>query len=175
MSIQSRVALVSVFVALVGSTGCTGESAEDVSRAAIRRTVEVGRGVGAGVAEGAREGRESQDSIDGAHVVGDHAQLAEHGSVAVSSTSEANGETIVTLVFANDTEHPLRIAHLGEDGALLVLDGDAVTHEPVGRSPVGDLTVHPRSRQTLEVRFDIALADVSAVRVWGQDVALPAS
>ncbi len=160
-----------IVLPLILLLGCNAETAEDVTHGAVQRGVEVTRGVGSGIVKGAREGRESTDSVDGAHVVSTYEQLAQHGSVEVRAAQEVSGQTLVTLQFTNTTAEPLRIAHLHDDGALLALDSENVARECTGRP--SDFTVHPNSAHPINVTFPVPLGEVQKIRVWGHELNIP--
>lgn len=162
-----------IVICALCAAACSGEAAEDLTRSATRGTVEVGRGVARGMVEGTRDGRESQESADGARVVSTHEQLSETGSVEISAIEDREGGTVVTLRFSNDGDQPLRIAHLDDGGAVLAIDRDGVAH--ASARDLDDLTVFPRARQTLSVRFDLRRERIATVRLWGRDLALPSA
>ena len=152
--------------------GCDGETAEHITEATVERTVEVGRGIGSGITKGARAGRENTESTDGAQVISAYEQLEGKGTVDVASAREEGDGCVVVIRFGNDTDQPLRVAHLNDDGALLAIDAEQIAH-PDARGP-GDFTVHPHSRHEIDVPFAMPLVQVRTVRVWGHELALPA-
>lgn len=156
---------------VVGAVGCDGETAEHITEATVERTVEVGRGVGSGIAKGARAGRENTDSTDGAQVIGAFEQLEGKGTVEIASARDDGEGCVVVVRFGNDTDAPMRIAHLNDDGALLALNAAQIAI-PDTRGP-GDFTVHPHSRHAIDVPFAMPLAQVRTVRVWGHEMTLP--
>ncbi|MBX3268730.1 MAG: hypothetical protein KF729_00630 [Sandaracinaceae bacterium] len=158
-------------IAWVLAGGCSSETAEQVTATGVERTVEVGRGIGSGIAKGIRSGREGSTSTDGAQVVSTYEQLASRGSLELVVARAEGEQTVVTLRFGNDTDQPLRITHLGDAGAVLALDADEVAYPD--RERPGDFTVHPRSRHTVNVAFALPLARLRNVRVWGHDLGQP--
>jgi hypothetical protein len=151
--------------------GCDGDTAEHITEATVERTVEVGRGIGSGITKGARAGRESTESTDGAQVIGAYEQLEGNGTVEITSAREEGEGCVVVIRFGNDTDQPMRIAHLDDDGALLAIDMEQVAH-PDARGP-GDFTVHPHSRHAIDVAFDAPLARLRTIRIWGHELTLP--
>lgn len=150
---------------------CSGDGCKKVTSTVVGKTVETTKGVTKGVAEGIQEGRQSGESIDGARIVYNQADLSGHGTVAVFSVEPVEGvegQTRIALAVENTGDQPLRLS----EPAVLVLDQDDFAHHPTDVALT--LTVPAHAKDRLNFTVDVAPDKVKTVRLWDQDLQMPA-
>lgn len=141
---------------------------KDITSTIVGGTVSAGKEVTTGIVEGVEAGRKSGESVDGAVIVTNNAELAAHGGVVVHQVRPAAHGAEVVLAFENSGEAPLRVSGL----EVLVLDPDGFVQRPL--DPASALTVPPRARDQLVVPFGVPPERVRTVRVWTTDLPVPA-
>ena len=156
--------------------GCDGDTAREAASAATRETVETVKGTAAGIAEGAKAGREAQVGPDGALVLSRHEQLADRVKVTVRSVSPvdegARGVTAIELAFENVGEQTVRLIDLEEPHAMLLQDAEGFISERTADKP-DEVTIPPRAKVRETFRFTGPAADARTLRLWGHDYPLP--
>lgn len=156
---------------LVVASACSGETAKDATGAVVGKTVELAKGATSGVVEGMREGRKDAPSVDGAVVVSTWEELATHGEVSVFAKSAVDGNpgaANVEIAIENKGDKPLRLSNVD----VLGVDADGFVLKPVSGS-LSSQTVPAKAKVKEAIRFDVAPAKVTKVRVWSKDLATP--
>ncbi len=155
-------ALAAILVTLT-LTACSGETAREVTSAAVGKGVEVGKGTMKGLADGVADGRRRGGSLDGAALVGSWDELAANGDATLLSAAVDGDRTTVTLAVENRSERPLRIDAL----QVLGLDRAGFVMRPsAGAAP--SLTVPPHARERVVVTLEGA--QLATVRLFGHDL-----
>lgn len=151
-----------LFMLFVSLGGC-----KQITSMIVGGTVSTGKEVTKGIVEGVEEGRKSGESLDGAVIVSNAADLAAHGSVSVFAVRADGSESNVTLAFENAGETPMRVS--GVD--VIALDLDGFVQRPASADTT--LTVPARAKDQLIVHFAVAPDRIKTMRIWGVDYPVP--
>lgn len=154
------------FIPLALALSCTGETAKDATSAVVGKAIEVGKGTATGIASGVEAGRKNAESADGAIVVSNAEELAQHGGAALGEvTAAGDAAATVAVLFENKGDQPMRVTKID----VLALDGGGVVI-PV-QAGAAELTVpaHAKAKYTFTVSG--ASDSVKTVRVYGKDIA----
>ena len=149
--------------------GCSGDMWKSCTSTVVEESVEATKEVSSGVKEGIEEGRKSGESLDGARLITDLAELKIVGGVEVYELAGGAGSTTVVLAFSNNADVPLRISGM----ELEVLDDEGFVAKP--SSPLrNELTVPPKAKDKAEATYPLEPHRIQTVRLWGEDLELPA-
>lgn len=148
-----------LFLALVGC--------KEITSTIVGGTVSAGKEVTAGIVEGVEEGRKEGQSVDGAVVVTNAAELAAHGGLSIRAVEPAEGGARVVVAVENTGDAPLRVSGL----EVLALDPEGFVIRP--SKPVDSVTVPPHAKDQVVAEFGAPPDRVRTVRVWGQDLTPP--
>lgn len=155
--------------------GCDGDTAREAASGATRATVEAVKGTAAGVAEGAKEGRQAHVGPDGVMILTTHEQLADRVNLTIRSVAPAGESgTAVELAFENTGDQPVRLIDLEEKHAMLLLDAEGFIVERSGDQP-DEVTIPPHAKVRETFRFAGDAATARTLRLWGEDYSLPAA
>lgn len=147
--------------------GCSGDMWKSCTSTVVGTTVETTKEVGSGIKEGVEEGRKSGESLDGARLITNLAELKLVGGVSVYAI-EANGDGAkIVLALANTTDVPLRISNT----ELEVLDDEGFTVDSSGFPK--ELTVPANAKDKATATVAIPPEKIQTVRLWGEDLELP--
>lgn len=144
-------------------TGC-----KDLVATIVGGTISTGKEIASGVKEGVVEGRKQGESVDGAAIVTTLEELHASGGVSVYGMKDGAGGTDITLAFENTSDRPMRVSQLD----VLALDKDGFAIHP-SQKP-GQLTVPPRAKEQLVVLVPGTADRIAKVRVWGEELSVPA-
>jgi len=150
-----------LFVCVLG--GC-----KDITSTIVGGTIGTSKEIVAGVTEGVQEGRKQGESIDGAVIVTTAEELRANGAVSVYAVRAGVEGVELVLAFENKGERPMRVGGL----EIMALDPDGFVLRPL-KSP-GELTVPALAKDQLVVTVPGTPERVAKVRVWGEDLVVPA-
>jgi len=153
---------------LVLALACSGENVKKATSTVVGKTVESTKGVASGVTEGIEEGRKAGSSVDGAMVVSTIEELNASGGVSVYAVVSVEGGSEVVVAFENKADTPMRITGL----EVMALDSEGFVKRT--STPAGELTIPSKAKDRASFRFDLPAEDVGGVRVWGQEMTVPA-
>jgi hypothetical protein len=151
-------------------SACSGDFWRGCTATVVGKTIETTKEVSSGVAEGIEDGRKSGQSVDGATLATNMADLQGIGSISVFSIdAAAEGETSqVVLALENTSDAPLRVTGI----AVTVLDKDGFVQKPTG-APTREITVPPRAKERATFDFALKSDAIGTVRLWDEDLVLP--
>jgi len=134
----------------------------------VEESVEATKEVSSGVKEGIEEGRKSGESLDGARLITNLAELKLVGGVGIYSMERGAGSTEIVLAFENTTDVPLRISST----ELEVLDDEGFVVRASSSLP-NELTVPPQAKDKASATYPKEPHRISIVRLWGEELELP--
>jgi hypothetical protein len=150
-----------LFVCVLG--GC-----KDITSTIVGGTIGTSKEIVSGVKEGVEEGRKQGESLDGAVIVTTAEELRANGAVTVYAVRAGVEGAELVLAFENKGERPMRVGGL----EIMALDPDGFVLRPL-KSPE-ELTVPAMAKDQLVVTVPGAPERVAKVRVWGEELAVPA-
>jgi len=150
-----------LFVSVLG--GC-----RDITSTIVGGTIGTSKEIVTGGKEGVEEGRKQGESVDGAVIVTTAEELRANGTVSVYAVRAGVEGAELVLAFENQGDRPMRVGGL----EILALDPDGFVLRPL-KSP-GELTVPSKAKDQLVVTVPGTPERVAKVRVWGEELVVPA-
>ena len=151
-----------LIVCVVTLSGC-----KEVTAWVVGETVQAGKEVTTGIVEGVEEGRKAGESVDGAVIVTNLAELQANGAVAVREVRAGPTGSEVLLAFENTADKPMRMSGI----EVIALDGEGFTLRP--HSFETSLTIPAKAKDQLSVAFVEPPERIKTLRVWGLDLPAP--
>ena len=151
---------------LVG--GCGGDWIKNLTSKAVAGGVKTRKGVMAGIADGANEGRKEGESLDGALLVDSFDAFAENGTLTIRRVDQ--DAAAVEIIVANQAEKPMRLMGLQPLG----LDAEGFAQKPVEVDDHGG-GVPARAKKRVLVHFAADAPPVEKVRLWTKDFEIVAA
>jgi hypothetical protein len=156
---------------LAGMLACDiGDATKDITSGVVSTTVEATKGVAEGIQDGVEEGRKGPE-IDGSVVLSTPAEIAKATTLSVFEVNAGGGGTQVVLAVENNTDKPLHLIGLSEDGGPQLIDQDGFSTQLMSRETLIEVPPKAKIKHTLQFVGDAEKA--ASVRVWGQDLAIP--
>lgn len=153
--------------------GCSGESAKELTADAVGGLVERGKGVAAGIEEGADRGRENVAGSGGARTITRAEEIHEHVSLEVLQNRAAQGGVELVVAFGSDSQHPLHVAGLRGEGNAVLLDEEgfamSLNHAP------DTVEIPAQSKVRVVLRFQGDASKARKLRLWGEEMEVPAA
>ncbi len=149
----------------VASSGC-----KEVTETVVEKGVKAAKDTSRGISEGVEKGRKQGQSADDAVVVSRPEEIKGKGGITVRALRqhpENPKHAEVELAFENTTDRPLRFTKLD----VLALDGESFVTRP--QTAPSDVTVLPKTKDRLNVTFEVDAKKLAKLRVWGIEHALP--
>ena len=154
--------------------GCdVGDTVSAITSGVVGTTIDASKGAAEGFKSGVQEGRKDARSVDGSTVLTTAAEVAGATTVWVEEvTAAGEGKVEVVLGIENLTATPLRLIGLTNDGGALAIDANGFA-TPLA-APAEAIAVPPQARVRASLWFEGDAAATAAVRVWGQELPVPA-
>lgn len=158
-------------------TACdAGDLTRDATSAVVGLTVETGKGLLSGVADGVAAGRADESSRDGSTVLVDPTEVMERLTWSVHAIEPGASVTRVVLAVGNPGAEPLRVAALSRAPDTLAIDTEGFAHTLV-RSPghlLGEaIDVPPGAKVKVSLEFEGSDLPIAEVRVAGHALDVP--
>ena len=154
-----------------------GDLSKRVTGSVVSTTIEATKGVADGFQDGVAQGRKAARSTDGSVVLSTHDEVADATELAVVEVYPHGSGAEVVLSIENTTDTPVHLIGLQDVGGALLIDGDGFA-TGLSSSAIDTLgkaiAVPPRAKVRATLQFEGTADDAATVRVWGQDLDVPA-
>ncbi|AKU95982.1 hypothetical protein AKJ09_02646 [Labilithrix luteola] len=139
---------------------------KDTASTITEKSISVAKETTKGIEDGVEKGRKSGESLDGATIVSNAADLAAKGGVSVYAiSSEANGsDATITLAFENTSDKPMRITKL----EVMALDNEGFVLKP--HHAPSELTVAAKAKDKLTFSVASKSDKLAKVRCWDKEL-----
>lgn len=139
---------------------------KDTASTITEKSISVAKETTKGIEDGVEKGRKSGESLDGATIVSNAADLAAKGAVSVYAVNSPDGgvDSSITLAFENTSDKPIRITKL----EVMALDSEGFVLKPQ-HSP-GELTVAPKAKDKLTFSVAGRSDKLAKVRCWDKEL-----
>lgn len=166
-STRSTAQIVAIVFGLF-AIACGGDFCQDATSTVVEQTVKGSKQVTKGIVEGVKEGRKAGESVDGAAIVTTMEELDEAGSIVVHAITPVGANAQIQFAVENTTDAPLRLSGM----TFTVLDADGFDTKLTKTDNAR--TVAPKAKDKVTIEVPIAPDRVGTIRLWGQDLEIPA-
>jgi hypothetical protein len=157
-----------VLVLIAGAPFLSAAGCKKVTETVVAKGVQAAKQTVKGIEEGVDKGRKGGESLDDAIIVSRSEDLKGNGNLAIRAVREKTETGVeIEIVVENITARPLRVTNL----EVLGLDKDGFARRPLASVP--ELTVPPKAKDRLIVRFQAGPPPLRKVRIWGTDHDVP--
>lgn len=166
-------AVLGASLALAEEAPATDSTLKDAAQSAVSSAISAGKNLLGGVTAGVTEGRESAQGTDGSTAISEFKQLEGRVQVKLLKAEPEGDNLNVVFGFKNETESPLRLINLRQNGALLAIDQEGYSSNLlVGLDNPDDLSIPAKTGVRQKFVFEGPVVGVKSVRLWGQDFEL---
>lgn len=159
-------------VVLLGLVSAATAGCKELTETFVEKGVKAAKDTSKGIEEGIDKGRKAGQSGDGAFIVSRPEELTGKGTIALREIRAAEGDpkrSELEFAIENTTDRPLRVTHV----EVLALDSEGFAKRP--SSPIGELTVPPKSKEKLVIGFGAEPSSLAKARLWGVEYDLSAA
>lgn len=166
------VVCVAACLALAFTTCACRRAAEKTTE----KVVQTAKDAGGGISDGFDKGRKASAGADGTVIITRYAEIAPVGKIDILGVypAKSGGRTLVVFAATNTQAKPIQFDDLHKLGNFSIVDADGFAHALDESASPGKMVVLPNSKQKMLLYFEGDAAKARTLRVYGQDVAIPA-